>query len=285
MNGFLRHLFLPHYSNNQRAKLLHHSSVFFIASFLIVTSFFLSLFRTSDSAVLGISVDISSQQLLLLTNQKRAEAGVRPLRLNNELIHAAQNKAQYMIAKDFWAHIAPDGTTPWDFIHRAGYSYVYAGENLARGFTTPQDVVEAWMASPEHRDNMLSPNYKDVGFAMVEGNLTGEKDTILVVEMLGSSMGSVAQVSRGAIEGTSVVGQDQLVYAGTLERTPVVNTILSGRIIALFLVGLFLVLLILDIIIVRKKNIVRVFEHNIDHVLFFVLLAGLILALGRGTVY
>src|SRR5258706_10350524 len=91
-----------------------------------------------------------------------------------------------MFAKDYWAHIAPDGTTPWSFIKGAGYNYVYAGENLARGYFSASDVVNAWMASPEHRENMLSSKFADVGFSAQNGKLTGE-DTVLVVEMLGST--------------------------------------------------------------------------------------------------
>ena len=60
------------------------------------------------------------------------------------------------------------------------------GENLARGFNSASDVINAWMNSPEHRQNVLSPNYQNVGFAVATGNLSGE-DTVLVVEMLGST--------------------------------------------------------------------------------------------------
>ena len=101
-----------------------------------------------------------------------------------------------MFAKNYWAHVSPDGTTPWVFIKSAGYSYVYAGENLARGYNTSQDVVTAWMASPEHKQNMLSSNYQNVGFAIVTGNLTGE-DTVLVVEMFGSTALAAAPSNQG----------------------------------------------------------------------------------------
>ena len=86
-----------------------------------------------------------------------------------------------MFSKDYWAHNAPDGTTPWVFIKNTGYNYIYAGENLARGFNSASDVINAWMNSPEHRQNVLSPNYQNVGFAVATGTLSGE-DTVLVVE-------------------------------------------------------------------------------------------------------
>lgn len=186
MVAFIRHLLLPHRSNNHRPKLLHTSSLLIISLLLIVTSFGISFFKTNDKSVLGISFNIASQDLLNITNQERQAAGLPSLTLNDELSQAAAGKAEDMMTNNYWAHISPSGVTPWQFITNAGYHYTSAGENLARGFTTSSDVTNAWMASPEHRANVLSKNYQEVGFAVREGSLTGESDTILVVEMFGS---------------------------------------------------------------------------------------------------
>jgi len=186
MQDFLHHLFLPHISNNYRAKLLHRKSILVVIAVLFFAGFSFSAIRTNLPSVLGTFSDISSEQLLLLTNQKRQENGLSPLLLNQQLSNAAAGKANDMFAQNYWAHNAPDGKTPWVFIKAAGYNYVYAGENLARGFTSAPDVVNAWMASPEHRKNMLSTNYQSVGYAAETGKLNGE-DTVLVVEMLGST--------------------------------------------------------------------------------------------------
>jgi hypothetical protein len=186
MKDFLHHLFLPHISNNYRAKLLHRKSILLTITILFFAGFSLSAVRTTFPSVLGTYSDITSEQLLLLTNQKRQENSLPPLSLNGELSAAASSKADNMFAEDYWAHNSPDGKTPWVFIKAAGYNYIYAGENLARGFTNAQDVINAWMASPEHRQNMLSSNYQSVGYAVETGKLNGE-DTVLVVEMLGST--------------------------------------------------------------------------------------------------
>jgi hypothetical protein len=191
MKELLHHLFLPHVSNNYRPKILHHKSILVVAALLFFAGFSFSAVRTSFPSVLGTYSNISSEQLLLFTNQKRQENGLSALSLNQQLSEAASSKANDMFAQDYWAHISPDGKTPWVFIKAAGYNYIYAGENLARGFTSASDVVDAWMASPEHRKNMLSTNYQNVGYAAETGKLNGE-DTVLVVEMLGSTALAVA---------------------------------------------------------------------------------------------
>ena len=67
---------------------------------------------------------------------------------------------------------------------------MYAGENLAKGFRTAEGVHEAWMASPTHKENIMSPNYKDIGVAVVEGTLLG-KETTLVVQMFGNQTNQI----------------------------------------------------------------------------------------------
>lgn len=199
MKYFLRHFFLPHHTNNHRAKILHHTSILSLIVVLLFGNFSLSQVERQFSDVLGITANISSDELLLHTNLKRQENGLPPLVLNGQLSQAAAGKAQDMITKNYWAHIAPDGLTPWAFINGAGYRYIHAGENLARGFTTSGDVVNAWMESPGHRDNILSKNYTEVGFAILSGTLTGE-ETVLVVEMLGSRTGTVASAPSVPVE-------------------------------------------------------------------------------------
>lgn len=123
--------------------------------------------------ILGYAANISSTEIVSLTNQKRTEAGVSSLIYNLQLEQAARQKGQDMIENDYWAHVAPDGTEPWVFFVDAGYKYRYAGENLARDFSNPQDAINAWMASPSHKDNLLSDKYKEIGIAVVEGDLGG----------------------------------------------------------------------------------------------------------------
>jgi len=107
---------------------------------------------------LGFATDISIQALLKDTNDKRIENGLQPLTLNDQLNQAAAGKAADMFGNNYWAHISPSGKTPWDFILGANYQYVYAGENLAKDFQDSQGVVDAWMNSPSHKENLLNSN-------------------------------------------------------------------------------------------------------------------------------
>ena len=83
------------------------------------------------------------------------------LHTNVNLVSAAYAKAHHMLENQYWDHYAQDGTTPWSFIKQTDYKYVYAGENLAKGFKTSEGVHQAWMASPTHRANILSGKYSN----------------------------------------------------------------------------------------------------------------------------
>src|SRR3989339_1278732 len=180
------HLFLPRASNNHKAKILHPSGLLVLASFFILFQAVLNFIPKLGPSILGYASQISPDEIIRLTNEKRAQAGLPSLTLNGTLSVAAQSKGNDMIIKDYWAHIAPDGTQPWSFFTSAGYRYRYAGENLARDFSSASSAVDAWMNSPTHRDNILNPKYKEVGIGVTEGDLAGV-DTTIVVQFFGAT--------------------------------------------------------------------------------------------------
>jgi hypothetical protein len=287
---FLSHLFIPRHTNNFRAKILHHSHISFLI--LIVSLFSLSVFliKNTNPSVLGISYSINEAELLNYTNNARVQNGGTALELNEKLSDAARRKAANMLENDYWAHFAPDGTTPWSFIKAAGYEYGYAGENLAKGFVNSQDVVSAWMDSPSHRENLLSSKYKDIGFAIVEGKLQGE-DTVLVVEMLGVSSGDKATVPESAYQAVSsekepVKNSEQKV-SGTSYYPEGKNTLINSYSLTKSVSMVFLIFVItvlsLDLIIVERKKVPRIVGHNIDHIILIVLfLIFILLETNRG---
>ena len=184
----LAHYFFPQHSNNYKAKFLHSQLLLFISGVFAFYQLFIVSHPVIRSSVLGYSSRINQLEIIQTTNQKRVEQGRSVLREDSSLEAAAKAKAEDMFAKDYWAHTSPSGATPWEFVTAAGYQYAVAGENLAKNFSTSQAVIDAWIASPSHRDNLLKSNYKDIGFAIVNGVLNGE-ETTLVVQMFGSQSG------------------------------------------------------------------------------------------------
>ncbi len=307
MKDFLHHLFIPRESNNHRSKFLHHQSLLLVIVFLLVGLSSSAVVHKNYPSVLGISANISVQDLLSLTNQKRQENGLGNLTLNTQLSEAAQKKGEYMFAHNFWAHVAPDGTTPWVFIKNSGYEYLYAGENLARGFTTAPDATNAWMASPTHRENLLSPNYKDVGFAVLTGSLTGS-DTVLIVQMFGTryvaknedaSAPEMVVVQSTPIptpaptfvqvlptKAAPIVSQaatnSPAPAVAAIQNNPLIDSKSAKMNVGLFVLILFIAVLILDAVIVERKKIARVVAHNLDHIIFLLVILLAAILIGRG---
>ena len=129
---------------------------------------------------------LSETDFLQETNAARVIAGLQPLHLDDKLIEAAQNKASDMIAKNYWDHYSPTGEAPWDFISQVGYTYHFAGENLARGFKTAHGITDAWLASPSHRANILNKNYTQVGFATTMGTNDQGQRVLITVQLFGA---------------------------------------------------------------------------------------------------
>lgn len=282
MRHFLYCLVFPHPHNNHRARFLHFKSLTLVIAVLIISAFFFSSKINPLTAKIQTLADISTQELLQFTNEKRAENGLPSLSVSPELESAASAKAQDMFDKDYWAHNSPDGTTPWYFIKNAGYNYVYAGENLAKGFTDSHDVVNAWMASESHRENLLSANFKDVGFAVKAGRLGGE-DTFLVVQEFGNK--TPAPVEKVVEETPTPAPVETKVLAVNLDSVapPSPAKSVSYDFIILIIIS-FIVVLIIDMLVINRKNIARFVGHNLDHILFLVVVLVIVTILGTGYI-
>ncbi len=169
---------VPHPGNQHRPHLIRR---FGIALILVGVFLVQGVYNTTISGtVLGTQIDLTAHNLTKATNAARTAEGLQPLALNDHLNKAAALKAEDMFAKQYWAHVSPDGTTPWYWFEKGEYQYAEAGENLAKNFSTSQGVVSAWMTSPGHRENVLKKTYTDVGFASQSGELNGEYVTIVV---------------------------------------------------------------------------------------------------------
>ncbi|MCC5035750.1 CAP domain-containing protein [Streptomyces sp. WAC 00631] len=101
-------------------------------------------------------------RVLVLVNRERREAGCSPVTADPVLADLARAFSRDMAERDFFAHTDPDGTTPWDRAGRLGIEGL-GGENIARGQTTAEAVMEAWLDTPRHRANILNCDYRTLG--------------------------------------------------------------------------------------------------------------------------
>ncbi|MCJ7826184.1 CAP domain-containing protein [Patescibacteria group bacterium] len=302
MYRFLRHFFFPHETNNHRAKALHPDTMLVYILLLALFNFGFRYIHREYPSILGYATDIRLSELLNLTNKKRAGLGLSELRLNAKLSEAAAKKAADMFSHNYWSHTSPEGKTPWTFVISSGYQYTMAGENLAKNFSTSSGVVEAWMASPTHRDNIIKPGYRDIGFAIVNGILNGE-ETTLIVEIFGASDKEevIAQkpVPLSSGVSTEALGdQTPLIFFGapsqeasksfinsltSVIQKPVINIPTMTRDIVFIFLGLLIGILIIDGYVVSKKRIVRVAGHNFAHIMFFLAISIALLLVKRGV--
>lgn len=120
---------------------------------------------------LDASVTSYEQEVIRLVNEIRTENGLSTLTYDWELSRVARYKSQDMKDNNYFSHNSPVYGTPFQMIKNFGISYRSAGENIAKGYATPQAVVNAWMNSSGHRANILNAGYTRIGVGYVaEGN-------------------------------------------------------------------------------------------------------------------
>ena len=107
------------------------------------------------------------QEVIRLVNEIRVQNGLKELTYNWELSRVARYKSQDMKDNNYFAHNSPIYGTPFQMIKNFGISYRSAGENIAKGYATPQAVVNGWMNSSGHRANILNANYTQIGVGYV----------------------------------------------------------------------------------------------------------------------
>ncbi len=280
----IAHLIIPRESNNQKAKLLHPSGISVLAILLIVFQLVLTYIPRVGPSILGYAANISPDEVIRLTNEKRTQAGLLPLQENPALSQAAQAKGADMLNRDYWAHLAPDGTQPWKFFTDFGYKYRYAGENLARDFSNPSSAVDAWMASPTHKENLLSPKYKEIGIAVIEGDLAGV-DTTIIVQFLGSKYAdTVPSVPLAKVRPAAVSLPPVSPAPAVVKSNVLISPFNTTKSLSLSIVGILLAVLVVDGVLVSKRRIVRIGGRTFAHVSFLGMIIAIALILKAGQI-
>lgn len=124
---------------------------------------------TSENGQSGTVDTAYADQVVNLVNQERAAAGLAPLASDPALAKLALDKAKDMVVNQYFDHQSPTYGSPFDMMRSYGISYSYAGENIAKGQRTPQEVMTAWMNSQGHRQNIMSPNFTKIGVGYYNG--------------------------------------------------------------------------------------------------------------------
>ena len=127
-------------------------------------------------------------QMLARANAERAAAGLPPLALDPRLNAAAQRHADDMLQRSYYSHVSPDGGGPAERVRQSGYVFRLVAENIARGPVSVDEAMDNWLASEDHRRNLLNPGFRDFGVGVAVGrNSVG--DTVLWVQDFGRPAG------------------------------------------------------------------------------------------------
>ncbi|WP_083465350.1 CAP domain-containing protein [Thalassobacillus sp. C254] len=108
-------------------------------------------------------------QVVELVNQERSRNGLQPLTHRADVKDVAHKKAEDMINSNYFSHTSPNYGSPFDMLQTFGVDYRTAGENIAKGQTTPEQVMNDWMDSPGHRENILKPEFDSIGVGFYHG--------------------------------------------------------------------------------------------------------------------
>ena len=139
-----------------------------------VTTTATSVKATPTPATTASGSAVYADQVVGLVNQARAQVGLPPLSKDTRLAAMALDKAKDMDVNQYFDHISPTYGSPFDMMKAYGIAFTWAGENIAKGQRSPQEVMDAWMNSPGHRANILQSNFTKIGVSYYNGHWVQE---------------------------------------------------------------------------------------------------------------
>jgi hypothetical protein len=193
-----------------------------------------------------IFLEEEQDRVLELINAERQDYGVEALVLHDKLIKSSVMKTTDMIEEQYFGHISPSGQSLKTYIDDVGYEYALAGENLAVGFYNARDVVEAWLSSPKHHENITEGIFIDTGLSVMAGEYQG-RQTFYFANHFGSPRSSLpfaGENSSGIILGEKIsspgfYAQTKYYLAKNTDFEPIKNVFLAGDTLNLFFLILF----------------------------------------------
>ena len=302
MKHNLSYYFIPQEKNNYRAQILKNGFLLLLVGFYLLNQSVIKFIGTVKPGVLGYSSEITAQKVFTQTNIQRQNNGLPALKFNSILSESATNKAKDMFSQNYWAHTSPSGTTPWDFFKEVGYNYSVAGENLARDFYDTESLMNGWMNSPTHKDNIINSKYQEIGIGVVNGTLGGIKTT-LVVQHFGAPITKTVTKELRPKE-TQIVKNPQVetkvvkdVVTSNKVNTPVSSKILSeekseyinpltiNKSVGIIIFGLIIIVLFIDGYFTLKSGTNRLTGSNISHIGFLLIILLFMLYQKQGAIF
>ncbi|MFA5047651.1 MAG: CAP domain-containing protein [Patescibacteria group bacterium] len=186
--GQLRELFFSYAGNSYHPEILKPKRMLWYGSTAIIIKLIVFIFITLLPLSAWVTPDVASnqaKQVIELTNTIRKNLNLPPLKENRRLSQAASDKAQDMLVGQYFAHVSPSQKGLKYWLDKNSYSYSAAGENLALGFSSAGDVVNAWSKSKTHYANIIDPDYQEIGVGVVIGNYR-KYETTFISQMFGS---------------------------------------------------------------------------------------------------
>lgn len=287
MKNFFYNLIIPNENNNHRALLLTPGFLGILISVYILNLSLVKSFTIIKPGVLGYSSEITAQKVFQKTNSERVNLGLSTLHYNSELSKSAQAKAEDMFANNYWAHTSPQGKLPWDFFREQNYSYSFAGENLAKDFYDTDSVMKAWMKSPTHKENIVSPDYKEIGIGVVNGTLNGVKTTLVVqhfgtpqdLSLISNKTPDEIAFNKAPLESEN--GSQVLAERVSSTISPLFISKLIGS--AMFII--ILTVLLIDGVVTVKNKTQRLTGSSTGHVGFLALIFFMMLLVQQGKIF
>lgn len=234
--------------HSKRYRKVYYPYLPAILILILSLSIFLTTSRSTEQ-VLNAATDISASRLLEETNDERTSSGSPELKFNELLGNAAQNKAEDMAKRDYWSHTTPDGKQPWQFITKQGYNYSVASENLAFGFDSASEAIDAWMKSESHKKAMLDNSVREVGFGISTSLDYQEKGAqTIIVAMYASPQSAAGAADIG--ERLSAQDEQKVTFAQSISGF---NNSATSFIIGGLAGGLIVFIFAKNIVLVRRK--------------------------------
>jgi uncharacterized protein YkwD len=172
-------------TNSKQTNFIKTNWVKIAITLFVVVNITISLtLLKGDILRISLADNFSNDTVFELINKERTNYNLQPLSKNFSLQESANSKALDMANNNYFSHISPYGKKWSQFINDQKYDYSIAGENLAKDYSNPKTMIEAWMNSPSHRENILNNQVTETGISVYNGKLDN-KPTRFVVQVFG----------------------------------------------------------------------------------------------------